>query len=109
MTTRRPPIEADKELGLRNAGWTVSLTDRLLHLAEVNEFVETAANEVEGIRLRLFDLANAVAKAALHELVDLSDEMMVLFRKLTNLEEQIVELTGHRPAQGIEFDDEVDQ
>jgi hypothetical protein len=43
-----------------------------------------------------------------HELVDLSNELMVLFRKLTLLEEEIAELTDHRPVQSIDFE-EVDR
>lgn len=78
------------------------------YVAELDEFLESALNELEGIRLRLFDLANGVGKAALHELVDLSDELMVLFRKLTNLEEEVAELTGHRPVQSVKFE-EVDR
>jgi len=79
------------------------------YVAELDEFLESAVNELEGVRLRLFDLTNAVAKAALHELVDLSDELMVLFRKLTNLEEGIAELTDHRPLQALVLDEEVDR
>ena len=78
------------------------------YVAELDEFLETALNELEGIRLRLFDLANAVAKAAVHELVDISEELMVLFRKLTNLEEEVAELTDHRPVQAVVLDEEVD-
>lgn len=78
------------------------------YVAELDEFLETALNELEGIRLRLFDLANAVAKAPVHELIDLSNELMVLFRKLTNLEEGIAELTDHRPVQAVVVDEEVD-
>ena len=78
------------------------------YVAELDEFLESALNELEGIRLRLFDLANAVAKAAVHELVDISEELMVLFRKLTNLEEGIAELTDHRPVQSVVVDEEVD-
>ena len=78
------------------------------YVAELDEFLEAALNELEGIRLRLFDLANAVAKAPVHELVDLSNELMVLFRKLTNLEEGIAELTDHRPVQAVAVDEEVD-
>lgn len=71
------------------------------YVAELDEFMESALNELEGIRLRLFDLANGVAKAPLHELVD-------LFRKVTNLEEEVAELTGHRPVQAVVLDEEVD-
>ena len=78
------------------------------YVAELDEFLESALNELEGIRLRLFDLGNAIAKAAVHELVDLSDQVMVLFRKLTLLEEQIAELTDHRPVQALVLDEEVD-
>jgi hypothetical protein len=79
------------------------------YVAELVEFAESAANELEGVRLRLFDLANGVAKAALHELVDLSDELMVLFRKLTNLEEEVVELIDARPVPAVVEFEEVDR
>jgi hypothetical protein len=79
------------------------------YVAELDEFLESALNELEGIRLRLFDLTNAVAKAPVHELADLSNELMVLFRKLTNLEEGIAELTDHRPVQAVVVFEEVDR
>lgn len=78
-------------------------------IAELVEFAESAANELEGIRLRLFDLANAVAKAPVHELVDLSNELMVLFRKLTNLEEEVVELIDARAVPAVFEFEEVDR
>lgn len=78
------------------------------YVADVDEFLESALNELEAIRLRLFDLTNAIAKASVHELVDLSNELMVLFRKLTLLEEEIAELTDHRPVQSMVFE-EVDR
>lgn len=79
------------------------------YVAELVESVETTVNELEGIRLRVFDLANAVAKAAVHELVDLSDQLMVQFRKLTLLEEELVELVDARPVPAVLEFEEVDR
>ena len=79
------------------------------YVAELVEFAESTLNELEGIRLRVFDLANAVAKAAVHELVDLSDELMVQFRKLTLLEEELAELVDARPVPAVVEFEEVDR
>ena len=79
------------------------------YVAELVESTETTLNELEGIRLRVFDLANAVAKAAVHELVDLSDELMVQFRKLTLLEEELAELVDARPVPAVLEFEEVDR
>ena len=78
------------------------------YVVELVEFAESTLNELEGIRLRVFDLANAVAKAAVHELVDLSDQLMVQFRKLTLLEEELAELVDARPVQELVMSEEVD-
>ena len=76
------------------------------YVAELVEFAESTLNELEGIRLRVFDLANAVAKAAVDELVDLSDQLMVQFRKLTLLEEALAELVDARPVPAVvEFEE----
>ena len=79
------------------------------YVAELVEFAESTLNQLEGIRLRVFDLANAVAKAAVHELVDLSDELMVQFRKLTLLEEELAELIDARPVPAVVEFEEVDR
>lgn len=79
------------------------------YVAELVESTETTVNELEGIRLRVFDLANAVAKAAVHELVDLSDQLMVQFRKLTLLEEELAELVDARPVPAVLEFEEVDR
>ena len=79
------------------------------YVAELVEFAESTLNELEGIRLRVFDLANAVAKAAVHELVDLSDQLMVQFRKLTLLEEELADLLGERPEPAVLEFEEVDR
>ena len=79
------------------------------YVAELVEFAESTVNELEGIRLRVFDLANAVAKAAVHELVDLSDQLMVQFRKLTLLEEELAELVDARPVPAVVEFEEVDR
>jgi hypothetical protein len=79
------------------------------YVAELVEFAESTLNELEGIRLRVFDLANAVAKAAVHELVDLSDQLMVQFRKLTLLEEELAELVDARPVPAVVEFEEVDR
>ena len=79
------------------------------YVAELVEFAESTLNELEGIRLRVFDLANAVAKAAVHELVDLSDQLMVQFRKLTLLEEALAELVDARPVPAVVEFEEVDR
>ena len=79
------------------------------YVAELVEFAESTLNELDGIRLRVFDLANAVAKAAVHELVDLSDQLMVQFRKLTLLEEELADLLGERPVPAVLEFEEVDR
>jgi hypothetical protein len=79
------------------------------YVAELVEFAESTLNELEGIRLRVFDLANAVAKAAVDELVDLSDQLMVQFRKLTLLEEALAELVDARPVPAVVEFEEVDR
>ena len=71
------------------------------YVADVAEFLETAQIELEAIRLRLFDLANAVGKAAVHELVDLADEVMVQFRKITLLQEELVDLVDARAVPAV--------
>ena len=79
------------------------------YVAELVEFAETMLNELQAIRLRIFDKANAVAKAAVHELVDLSDQLMVQFRKLTLLEEELAELVDARPVPAVVEFEEVDR
>ena len=79
------------------------------YVAELVEFAESTLNELEGIRLRVFDLANAVAKAAVHELVDLSDQLMVQFRKLTLLGENLADLLGERPVPTVLEFEEMDR
>ena len=79
------------------------------YVAELVEFAESTLNELEGIRLRVFDLANAAAKAAVRELVDLSDELMLQFHKLTLLEEDLAELIDARPVPAVLDFEEVDR
>ena len=79
------------------------------YVADVAEFLETAQIELEAIRLRLFDLANAVGKAAVHELVDLADEVMVQFRKITLLQEELVDLVDARQVPAVLDFEEVDR
>jgi hypothetical protein len=79
------------------------------YVAELVEFNESALNELEGIRLRVFDLANAVGKAAVHELVGLADDLMVEYRKLANLQEGIADLIDARPVPAVLEFEEVDR
>jgi hypothetical protein len=71
------------------------------YLADVAEFLETAQIELEAIRLRLFDKANAVLHASVHELVGLADDLMVEYRKLANLEEALAELVDARAVPAV--------
>lgn len=77
--------------------------------AELHEYAESMLNETDAVRLRIFDLATAVAKAPVHELVDLSDELMVQFRKLTNLVEGLADLLDARPVPAVLEFEEVDR
>lgn len=71
------------------------------YVAELVEFAETMLNELQAIRLRIFDKANAVLDAGVHELVGLADDLMVEYRKLANLEEALAELVDARAVPAV--------
>jgi hypothetical protein len=71
------------------------------YVAELVEFAETMLNELQAIRLRIFDKANAVLHAGVHELVGLADDLMVEYRKLANLEEALAELVDARAVPAV--------
>jgi hypothetical protein len=95
--TPRPPLSADQELGLRNAGWLLLDVADVEHFTEVSEFSESLLNELEAIQLSLFDLASEVAEASLHELYELSERVLVVRRKLVNVVENLADLHDARP------------
>lgn len=94
MAAARPPVSADVELGLRNAGWALVPGIELAALVEIREVAESSLLELDALQRVLGAVAVAVEATGLVELETLSGILRRLQRQGANLVEVLAEVVG---------------
>lgn len=92
MTSKRPPIPADQELGLRNAGWTLVQTEALARLNEAWAAGEAATWELVSVSTELVDLRGEMPLGLLS--TEMLEGWSLAHRKLNATVESLVEVYG---------------